>query len=259
MKRVLVTRPAEQADELRHLLDARGIDAVTVPTVAIEPVGVGEDLDRALDRLQAETDGAAGSWLVLTSANGARAVVERLERGAVRIPSSVRVAAVGPATAAVLEGAGVDVHHVPQEFLTVAIADGMGDVAQRRVVLARADRASPALPDVLRARGAAVEEVVAYRTVEGPPASRAALQRALHTGLDGVTFTSGSTVRGMVALLTTMERRAATLLPAFCIGPVTANAARLAGFDPAVVAAEHTAAALADAIADYFDGGERWV
>jgi uroporphyrinogen III methyltransferase/synthase len=137
-------------------------------------------------------------------------------------------------------------------YLTVAIAGGLGDLRGRRVVLARADAATEDLADVLRVRGALVEEVVAYRTVEGPNAGRDPLRSALNGELDGVTFTSGSTVRGLMRMASMLDRARARALPAFCIGPVTAATARRAGFAVAAVAAEHTAAGLAGATAEHF-------
>jgi uroporphyrinogen-III synthase len=189
---------------------------------------------------------------VLTSANGARAVVDRLHACRRRLPDGTRVAAVGPATAGTLRSAGVAVDHVPRRYLTVAIADGLGDVGGRRVVLARADAATEDLGDVLRERGAIVEEAVAYRTIEGPSAGRDRLRAALTGELDGVTFTSSSTVRGLMRMASLIDRARARAIPAFCIGPVTAATARRAGFAVAAVAAEHTAAGLAGATADHF-------
>ena len=109
-------------------------------------------------------------------------------------------------------------------------------------------RATPDLRDALLSRGALVEEVVAYRTVEGPAAWRDRIRAALVQPLDGVTFTSGSTVRGLRALLSPPEALRATALPAYCIGPVTARVARRAGFTVPVVSARHTVAGLAEAI-----------
>jgi len=242
MTTLLVTRPAPQAAELIALLADRGIDAISVPTVEIAPAPPGGPLDDAIRSL----DGAA--WLVITSVNGATSLLERLGALGHALQKEVRVAAVGPATAAALQAGGLRVHHVPARYQTAAIAEGLGDVAGRRVVLARADAATRELRDALLARGAIVEEVVAYRTVEGPAASRDRVRAALAQPLDGVTFTSASTVRGLHALLSPPEILRATGLPAYCIGPVTARAARRAGFMVAVVAPTYTVAALAEAI-----------
>lgn len=243
---VLVTRPRHQAPELHTLLRERGLATIGVPTVEIDHGAVAGGLDDMLDNL------AGAAWLILTSANGAEAVTDRLRATKRRLPADVRVAAVGPATADTLRASGVAVDHVPAAYLTVAIADGVGDVRGRRVVLARADAATPDLRDALLARGAVVEEVVAYRTIEGPASSRDLLPRALHADLDGVTFTSSSTVRGLLRLASTVDRARIRAMPAFCIGPVTARSARSAGIAVAAIASEHTAAGLADAVAAHF-------
>lgn len=244
MTRLLVTRPAGQAPELVSTLAAVGIDAVAVPTVAIGEAPVTE-LDRAFENLH------DAAWLVITSANGAEAFRRRLAARETELPSTLRIGAVGPETAAALTRGGIRVDHVPTQFLTSAIAAGLGDVTGRLVVLARSDAATPDLAQDLRRRGARVEEIVAYRTLEGPPESRDPLHRAISAHLDGVTFTSGSTVRGLLALASDEDASKARALPAYCIGPVTAAVARHAGFSVPVVARDHIAAALAAAIHDY--------
>jgi uroporphyrinogen-III synthase len=237
---VLITRPAGQAGELAGLLRNRGIDSICVPTVEVRHDH--RPLVEAIGRLR------DASWLVVTSANGAEAVGAALMASGSALPETLRVAAVGPQTAAALRAAGIRVDHVPDRYLTVAIAERLGPVRRRRVVLARADAASPHLANELRRRGALVDEVIAYSTVEGPPASRERIGRAIQASLDGITFTSGSTVRGLMEMLNPTERGRATALPAFCIGPVTADVARRLGFATPVVAATHTAKGLADAI-----------
>jgi uroporphyrinogen-III synthase len=244
--RILVTRPRRQADELARLLAARELEPVLVPTVEIDATSSAADLDAMLHGL----DGAA--WLVLTSANGAEALVARLAFDGVRLPAGVRIAAVGPATSGALRAAGIHVDHVPDEYLTAAIVDGLGNLDGTRVVLAHADASDPGLATALAARGAQVEEVVAYRTIEGPATSRDRLHAALQHDLAGVAFASGSSVRGLTRLASPIDRGRARTLPAFCIGPVTAAEARQSGFHVAAVAAEHTAVGLADAIATHF-------
>ncbi len=243
--RILVTRPAHQAGELERLLTDRGLSPVAIPAVSILP-GSAADLDAMLARLP------GASWLVMTSANGAEALGDRLEASSASLPDGLRVAAVGPATAEALARRGIAVDHVPDVYRTTAIADGLGDVRGKRVVLARADVATPDLPDALRRRGATVEEVTAYRVVEAPAGSRDALRAALRGGLRGVAFTSSSTVRGVLGLASHLDRGRLRTLPAFCIGPPTAETARLHGFDVALAAPVHTAAGLADLIASHF-------
>ena len=106
---------------------------------------------------------------------------------------------------------------------------------------------------IARGEGAVVEDVVAYRTIEGPPSSRQILHDALASGdPNAVVLASGSAARGLVALA-----RAEGLdvggIPAICIGPETHREARRLGFhllatspdtDPSTLAAT-TAGALA--------------
>jgi uroporphyrinogen III methyltransferase/synthase len=249
--RILVTRPVGQAAELAALLLARGFTPVSVPTVEIDTASTAAELDAMLESLD------DAGWLVLTSANGAEALAARMAATGQRLPHALRVAAVGPATADALRATGMRVDHVPNDYLTVAIAAGLGDVRDRRVVLARAGAATPDLRDALVERGAVVEEVVAYRTVEGPAPGRDPLRAALHDDLAGMAFTSGSTVRGLLRLASPVDRGRARTIPTFCIGPVAARQARQSGFDIAAVATEHTARGLADAIAKHFNGGDQ--
>lgn len=249
--RVLVTRPAGQAVELCAALSQRSLEPVAVPTVAIDRESAAAELDAVLAGLE-DVD-----WLVITSVNGAAALADRMAAAGRALPSETRVAAVGPATAGALADAGLRVDHVPDRYLTAAIADGLGDVAGKRVVLARADAATPELRNALTAAGAEVIEVVAYRTIEGPAASRDPLHGALNRELDGITFTSSSTVRGLLRLASSTDRQRARAIRAFCIGPVTATTARRAGFDVEVVATDHTADGLASAIAEHFASRDR--
>lgn len=246
MSRILVTRPRAQAGELVSLLAERGIEAVAIPTVEIESAPL-EPLDRALAALR------DGDWLVVTSANGADVVGQRVASASTELLPSVRIAAVGPATAARLAGHGLHASHVPQRYVTAAIADGLDDIAGRTVLLARTDVVTGELRDALQRRSARVIEVLAYRTIVGPEASRVPLANAVRDALDGMTFTSGSTVRGLVRLLSGAELVRARRLPSFCIGPVTAAAARSCGLRVVGVATEYTARGLAATIAEHFE------
>lgn len=239
--RFLVTRPAEQGAALVRALAVRGVEGLHVPTVAIRPA--------APERLAEALADEAWDWIVVTSVNGAAPLAAAAALHP--LPASTRVAAVGEPSAAALRAAGLRVDHVPNRFLTVAIADGLGPLEGRRVLLARADAATPALRDALLARGADVREEVAYETVEGPESSRGPLLAALDERLDGITFTSGSTVRGVLSLLPTARIATAQRLATACIGPVTAAVARRHGWQPAIVAERHTAEGLADAIAHH--------
>ncbi len=240
--RVLVARAAEQAGELMSALRANGLDPVPVPAIEVELVGSGAGLAEAL----AGIDGDA--WVVVTSANGARAILEGATVAA-PLPAGVRWAAIGRATAAVLERNGYGVSFQPGRSDSVTLASELPIEPDDRVLVVRGDLADGELAASLRARGAIVDDVIAYRTREAPDASRALLRRAVAGGpLAAIVFTSGSTVRGL-SVLARSEALDLASVPAVCIGPGTAAAARAAGFAVAGVAAQPGAAALASTTA----------
>jgi len=241
--RVLVTRARDQARPLADALEARGIEAVVVPTIALEPVEQGGPLDAAARRI------GDYAWVVVTSANGADALLDAIARVGTD-PRAARWAAVGSATETVLRARGVDVGLVPSRSSGEGIADELTVAADDRILLARADIADGRLPERLRAAGAVVDDVIAYRTIEAPATSRGPLAAAFAAGpIDALAFTSGSCVRGLLALLPAGLAPAARSIPAVCIGSSTADAARTAGFLRVVSSPMQRADALADAIA----------
>jgi uroporphyrinogen III methyltransferase/synthase len=140
---------------------------------------------------------------------------------------------------------------VPAHFLAEEIAAGLPDAAGARVLLARADIADGRLIEGLRARGAIVDQFMAYRTLVADE-DAGPLRAALAKGeIDVVTFASSSTVRNLCRALggdaPALLRRALVA----CIGPVTAGAAREEGLQPAIVAEEHTISGLVRAIREH--------
>ena len=237
-RRVLVT--ASDPERLCELLHPRGAVAIAIPTIEIRSLTGGEG-DAALARL------GTYDWIVVTSPNGAAAAFDRMKILGIAAPPAPRWAAVGPGTRAALQARGVRVDHVPEEGRSDAIPDRLGETAGARVLLLRARAAGRELPRILRARGAEVDDVAVYETIEGPEPSREPLRRALAEGIDAAVFTSGSTVRGLVRLVGDPARAlaGAALL---AIGPVTARAIGAAGLGTAIVAAEPTPESLVRAL-----------
>ncbi len=232
---VLVTRPIDQRLPLLRALAELGVGAAPVAAIATVPL----DPSRILETL---TDHPAGGWVVVTSPTGARIAGEAAIRSGRR---DLRWAVVGQASAAPLLRLGLDAIWAPDRADGAAIAEQLPIVVGDPVLTLRGDLADATLADGLRARGARVRDVVAYRTVEAPGHARPRLVDALARDPMAVVFASGSAVRGLLTLAgpgaDTVRR-----LPALCIGPVTATVARDAGFREVCVARRPTDEALAE-------------
>jgi uroporphyrinogen III methyltransferase/synthase len=251
-RRIAVTRSREQAGELIDMLEERGAEAVSAPAIQIAPPEDPAALSAACAR--------AGSfdWIVFTSANGVDAFMHCLLADAdVRALSGVRICTAGSSTAAHLRRFGIRADLTPAEFRAEALLDALretGTLRGTRVLLPHADIGREVLAEGLRADGADVTEVVAYRTVPATLESDTDIYRMLlDRQIDAVTFTSASTVRNFVQMLG--EDQAADLLRTTviaAIGPVTAEAAQQLGIQTHVMPARYTVPDLVDALVEYF-------
>jgi uroporphyrinogen-III synthase len=267
-RRILVTRPAEQARAFSEQLTALGAIPLEFPAIRIVPPEDWGPLDDALRRLCKED---WYDWLVFTSANGVRICFERLVSlgyDAQNI-SNVRVAAIGPATARVLKHYGVTADLVPGEYIAESVAAALIDEAGRRgevlegkkVLLARAAEARNVLVTELQQSGAIVDVVAAYRTAGIPKDDERGREvlRMLETHqLDMLTFTSSSTVRNFMLWLIQCDAAVANSFmrpvtqhaqPKIAsIGPITSQTAREFGLNVHIEAQEFTIAGLVEAI-----------
>jgi hydroxymethylbilane synthase len=234
--RIMVTRADRQASALAEALEALGAEAVRCPVIAIEPIGVDPALFQDLGRYE---------WLVLTSANGVDRLRELLRDAKRDLPAHIRVAAIGPETAARAQEAGLTPALVPRRFIAEELADALAAAMTpgARILLARAAGARDVLPEQLRARGAQVDVLETYRAV--PPAGVGPRLTAALPGVDMITFTSSSTVRHFVDA---MPGALAERVRIACIGPITAQTARDLGLRVDIIAQEYTTRGLVDAI-----------
>ena len=238
-RRIVVTRAAQQSGGLRERLEQQGAEVLLLPTIEIVPP---ESYTPLYDALRQAGD---FDWLVVTSANAVRVMEERLTAlglGA-RSLAHLRCAAVGPSTAEVLRELGFAVDVVPERYVGEALADALADrVRGQRVLLVRAAVARDVVPEALRAAGAEVAIVDAYRTVV--PADAAGRARAIFGAEllpDAVVFTSGSTVTHLLDVLRGAGLAFPSQVECVSIGPVTSAALQDAGL---VVAAEAETASL---------------
>jgi uroporphyrinogen III methyltransferase/synthase len=232
MKKILITRARAQADEFADKVRIAGFQPIYFPVIEIKPVENNIALERALFRL------GCYEWIVFTSTNTVDVVLSQF-------PSvdwsDVKIAAVGPKTAEALKSRGIEPDFVPGEYIAEAILPGLGDLVGKWVLLPRAEIARKELPEAICQASGVPHEITVYKTLPAEPDLHGL--EALRSGVDVVTFTSGSTVENFIAIahknnLDPMNLPNHPMIA--CIGPVTEQAAHKAGFENVVVAEEYT-------------------
>jgi uroporphyrinogen-III synthase len=249
-RRILVTRAAHQAGKLSEGLRALGAEPVEVPVLEIRPPENLRPLDAAIGAL------ASYDWLIFTSANTVRALVERaVTLGApfvsqshrktggittLSISPQTRIAAIGEATAEALRAANLPVTFTPKNYVAESLLSELKTQWEgKRVLLARASIARDVIPDSLRTAGATVDVIDAYRNVlpdDAPEKLRLALAAPIHAA----TFTSSSSV---THLAEAASRAGIPFplpgIPAVSIGPVTTQTLRDHSWPPSAEANPH--------------------
>jgi len=246
---IVVTRPEGQAEALSDGLRVQGARVISFPVIRIAPPACWEALDGAIDRL------SDYRWIIFTSANGVASFFGRLaERGRdVRDLKGIRIATIGPATAAALAARGLRADLVPEEYISEGVVRAFAGeaLAGSRVLLPRAAEARDVIPVGLTALGAVVDVVTAYRTVRTDREAAELLPLFAAGRIDAVTFTSPSTVTHFMGIMGPAFRLPPGVRVA-CIGPVTAAAAQEAGLTVDIFHESYTIPDLVSAMAAHF-------
>ena len=205
--RVVVTRPRDQAGPLVKRLEELGHDVVECALIEIEPLPGAVEVE-------------GYDWVIVTSPNGARELVERASG---ELP---KVAAVGPGTAETLRDLGVEPAFVPR----VSSQDGLLAEFPRptgRVLFAAAQGARRRPIEELGADFVALY-TTRLVTPADPPEG------------DLVVLASGSAARSFAELDVD--------IPAVTIGPQTSEEARAAGLRVLAEAETHDLDGLVGAV-----------
>jgi uroporphyrinogen III methyltransferase / synthase len=250
-KRIVITRAAAQSEALAQGLSARGASPVVLPLVSFAEPEDFAPLDHAIAEMQ------QFDWLILTSAQTVRAIEQRaaeLRRPLVGTGNRLRVACVGPVTAAAARNAKLPVEYVAMTHSGLGLANELGSKLQgSKVLLPRSDHANPDLPAALKRFGAHVREVIAYRTVRPAESDQESLKNIVAGQAGAILFFSPSAVQHFAEMVGAEKLHAIQeMLAITAVGPVTAKALREAGVERIVVAAETTAASVIDALEKHF-------
>jgi uroporphyrinogen III methyltransferase/synthase len=239
-RRVLVTRPRGQADDLRRRLEELGAEVLLLPAVEVREPDDFTAVDRALLGL------GRYQWVVFTSVNGVHAFVRRLRALGrdLRALGAVKLAAIGPVTADALRGYHLEPDLVPERYQSEDLAAALRErVRSCRVLLARADRGRELLREQL-GEVAEVEQVAVYAQVDAVTPDETVLAALRGGHVDYVTLTSSNIARALIraldeAALAPLRDGRARLVT---ISAVTSAAVRELGLPVAAEATEATTA-----------------
>ena len=168
-------------------------------------------------------------WILFTSKNAVTFFVREMRKKRIKFPQTPRIAAVGPETAGALRILGFPVHVVPKRFTADSMIRSIGKVRGAHILFPRSAIAAPAAVRALRARGARVRVLSLYTTtaIKLPRTTKRALLAGTYAWL---IFKSPSGVQGLIRQFSEKEKHIVQNIPAECIGPTTARAAKSAGF-----------------------------
>jgi uroporphyrinogen-III synthase len=249
-KRIVITRPPHQAEELGAALRAFGSEPVAYPCTEIAPPEDTSKLDGAL------RDAASGyyHWLVLTNASAVVILKQRTEASGISLPRYLKIAAVGPATVqAAWTLMGLDVRALPEKFASETLVRAIEPERGTRILMPQAEHSRNVLAQHLIGAGAAVMAVDTYRTIRGSGGADVP-SMLTHKQIDAVTFGNEISFQYFMQRLSG-EGGSPSALKGVCIactGAMTAEAAEEAGLSVDVLPEQNTTEGLVNGLLDYF-------
>lgn len=249
--RVLVTRPQTQAENLVHLIQARGGEAIRFPVIEIVEPQDTQALLAVIDRLK---DFTLAIFISPNAVNRAMNLIQA--RGG--LTPALRVACVGRGSARELKHFGIENVIVPQgRFDSEALLElpELQAVKGKRIVIFRGDGGRELLGDTLRARGAGIEYAECYRRVRPNTDTTPLLRRWARGEIDIVSVTSVDGLHNLYDMVGKAGQHWLIRTPTVVIGERMVEVCRELGFksEPRVAATASDEAIL-EAIQAWRDG-----
>ncbi|MFC1661622.1 uroporphyrinogen-III C-methyltransferase [Gemmatimonadota bacterium] len=238
---VLVAGSRRTASKLRDRLATLGAEVLTQPAIRVTEPPDWAPVDSALDRIR-EYD-----WLVFSSGNGVDYLIRRiLERGGdARVLSPVKIAALGSGTAERLADYHLKADLAPEKVNVPSMAETlMAGAPGGALLLARASGDQPVLAEELEERGAAVDQIAVYRTVEIEEPNQDVADALAAGEVSWITVTSSPTARSLVRVYGESLRKSRIV----SISPLTSASLQELGHEPEMEASPHTLEGMVDAL-----------
>ncbi len=247
---ILVTRPLEQAAQLKNMLEQFGAKVVVFPTIHIVPTTSWDDCDNAIAGI--------GSYdgIILTSVNAVTYFLNRArlvdEKRFSSFPEKAMYV-VGEKTKRAVESFGLRgvVFKGTHDGRTLANALAQQDVYGKRFLFPKGNLAATDIQSTLREHGAMVDEVIVYET--RPPSDvdiSTTNEMFSRKEINLIVFFSPSSINNFLRLIPNESLRGVRIA---AIGRTTSDAARKASLTVDIVASEPTTEALVSSIVKFYE------
>ena len=241
------TRPIDQSAELENLLSKESATLVSMPTIEVRPLPLGEFAWQHLKNLD------SFNWVVFTSPNGLRYFFARLFelQNHYGLPEHLKIAVVGKKTAASLECYGTSASFIN---LGNTAEDFVVDFFHRvnlgeRVLFPIGNLARTVIEDKI-SKKAECTRILFYETVLPEVIDNEALQLILNDQYDMIVLTSPSSCNNLLHLISGKIDPAKLRL--VCIGQTTSAEVIHNGLEPLITAGTANSQGIFTAILNYF-------
>ena len=226
---VLITRPTEQQQALRESIESHSGKALSLPLIEIQALQQADAIQAITDQIQ-----QLGNYqiLIFVSSNAAKFAGQLIADFWPQFPPGLSTIAVGPATAKTLSLLlDVDIIQpsggvTSEDLLKLPL---LNDVGGKKIAIVRAQGGRELLAGTLRARGAQVDYLEAYRRTPVDYDAAGFCERLKTAGVNVLTVTSSESLHRLQTMLADNKEQM-SLLPLLVPSERIALQARELGF-----------------------------
>lgn len=193
---MVVTRPRSQGETLCEMIEKAGGHALHFPALEIEPLPLDQFSEKFSSLSQFD-------WLIFLSPNAVRFSIDGLKKILPNFPGNLKVAVIGPGTAARLKEAGIKVGAIPvDDYRTegLLVLPFFKDVKNKKIALIKGTGGRDLLAKTLKERGALVTEIAVYER-RLPKSDIYAAQTIDFSSVDAMVATSTESLSNLETLI----------------------------------------------------------
>lgn len=224
--KILVTRPAHQAEKLCHLIRENNGEPICLPTIEIVPLN--------LEKFEIEQALTNTDWFIFTSTNAVRCYCSLLDNVKMCELKKKTCFAIGQATAKALISEGLNVDLTPSDgYNSEALLNllTLRDVSQRTISIIRGENGRETLSETLKKRGAKVSYQNVYKREIPKIDCAEVLQLISQNKLNFITITSGEAIENLVKMLPNMQHDLLKKIPLIVVSERIQNIAKNLDFE----------------------------